>query len=46
MTRIRLAPEIAEYFERILEHLQTHEVADANGSMRSSMRSTCWSVTR
>lgn len=30
MTQIRLAPEIAEDFERILEHLLTHEVADAD----------------
>ena len=29
MARIELAPEIAEDFERILEHLATHEVSDA-----------------
>lgn len=29
MSRIELAPEVAQDFERILEHLQYHEVADA-----------------
>lgn len=29
MSRIELAPEIAEDFDRILDHLQRHEVADA-----------------
>ena len=29
MARIELAPEIAEDFERILEHLAMHEVSDA-----------------
>jgi plasmid stabilization system protein ParE len=29
VSRIELAPEIAQDFERILEHLQRHEVADA-----------------
>jgi len=29
VARIELAPEIAEDFERILEHLATHEVSDA-----------------
>ena len=28
MSRIELAPEIAEDFDRILEHLDQHEVAD------------------
>ncbi len=28
MSRIELAPEIAQDFERILEHLRRHEVAD------------------
>jgi hypothetical protein len=31
MTEIRLAPEMAEDFERILDHLRAHEVADADG---------------
>ena len=29
MTRIELAPEISEDFDRILEHLNQYEVADA-----------------
>ena len=29
MSRIELAPEIVEDFDRILEHLTQHEVADA-----------------
>ena len=29
MPRIELAPELADDFERILEHLEQHEVADA-----------------
>jgi len=31
MAEIRLAPEIAEDFERILDHLRAHEIADADG---------------
>jgi plasmid stabilization system protein ParE len=33
MTEIRLAPEIAEDFERILDHLRAHEVADADARL-------------
>lgn len=33
MAEIRLAPEIAEDFERILDHLRAHEVADADGRL-------------
>jgi plasmid stabilization system protein ParE len=29
MARVELAPEIADDFERILDHLQTHAAADA-----------------
>lgn len=31
MARIELAPEVAADFDRILEHLQQHEVADLEG---------------
>lgn len=30
MSRVELAPEIGEDFDRILEHLHRHEVADAS----------------
>ena len=33
MAEIRLAPEIAEDFERILDHLRAHEVADADARL-------------
>lgn len=29
MTRVELAPEVGDDFERILDHLMTHEVEDA-----------------
>lgn len=34
MTRIELAPEVGEDFERILEHLARHEVADSASRIR------------
>ena len=33
MAEIRLAPEVAEDFERILGHLRAHEVADADARL-------------
>lgn len=37
MARIELAPEILEDFERILEHLQDHEVAEPMQRIREIM---------
>jgi len=34
MARIELAPEVADDFERILDHLVAHEVDDAAGRVR------------
>lgn len=34
MSRIELAPELADDFERILEHLVLHEASDASSRIR------------
>lgn len=34
MSRIELAPEIGDDFDRILEHLYRHEVADAHARLQ------------
>ena len=38
MTRIELAPEIADDFDRILDHLLAHEVTDADSRGRDVIR--------
>lgn len=38
MSRIELAPEVADDFDRILEHLLRHEVADAASRIEDIVR--------
>jgi plasmid stabilization system protein ParE len=38
MTRIELAPELTDDFDRILDHLLSHEVADAAFRIREVIR--------
>ena len=38
MSRIELAPEIGDDFDRILDHLIEHEAADANSRIEDIMR--------
>ena len=38
MSRIELAPEVAEDFDRILDHLLKHEVADAASRIEDMVR--------
>lgn len=38
MARIELAPNVADDFDRILEHLLEHEVADARARIEDIMR--------
>lgn len=38
MSRVELAPEVGDDFDRILEHVLEHEVADAPSRMEDIMR--------
>jgi plasmid stabilization system protein ParE len=39
MSRIELAPEVGDDFERILEHLHQHEVADVSARIEEILHS-------